>query len=512
MHKWYRLSEIRGVVKVARYATRLLLVVTVALSLLGFLPAKVQAQVNPVDLELGGEGATPWMISNIQPGDSGIKMVELHNVGSEDGFVTIWVSDIISNEGMNPESETGDTTGPGEFENYLLLDLTAEGLSSNVNLPAIINNLPQNATGPDYIEIRPLKEGETVFLRWDWEFLAQAGNDVQGDDISFSINYLLRELAPPPSLPGGGPAIIIGEKERETVKAVLETNMLGEELGVETEADGTLREPLTLTDPDGLFVIEVDSGSKIASIDGVPITRLELSVLEESIESPDDIVILSPTYKVTGYINELEISPITFNPSAKLTILYDPRDLPENVFLPFVASYTVDQGLIPIEPAPGTIVEIGKAKAQISHESLFVVAAKLVPPPPPLPPMFEVSNFIINPGQSEIGQPVIISFEIANVGETVGSYQLQLKIDGIVRIVREITLAAKSSETVSFEIDNLSVGRHEVKVAGLSGYFNVVSTAALPPTSAIDWLMLDLSIAAVVCAGLLTLYLLRRRL
>jgi hypothetical protein len=168
--------------------------------------------------------------------------------------------------------------------------------------------------------------------------------------------------------------------------------------------------------------------------------------------------------------------------------------------------------LIPIEPATGTIVEIGKAKAQINHASLFVVAAKLVPPPPPLPPTFEVSNLIINPGQSKMGQPVIISFEIANVGETVGSYQLQLKIDGIVRIVREITLAAKSSETPSFEIDNLSVGRHEVKVAGLSGYFKVVSTAVLPPTSAIDWLMLDLSIAAVVCAGLLTLYLFRRRL
>ncbi|MFC1934513.1 hypothetical protein ACFLWC_07365, partial [Chloroflexota bacterium] len=288
--------------------------------------------------------------------------------------------------------------------------------------------------------------------------------------------------------------------------------MLGDEQQVETEADGTLREPLTLTDPDGHFIIEVDRGSKITSSDGVPITRLELSLFEESIAFPDDIVILSPIYKVTGYINGLETPRINFDPPAKLTILYDPRDLPENVFPPFVAYYTADQGLVTIEPPPGSTVEIGEAKAQISHASLFVVAAKLVPPPPPLPPRFKVGNLTINPTQGKIGQPVIINLEIANDGETAGSYQLQLKIDGIVRLVKEITLAAKSSETVSFKIGNLSLGRHQVEVAGLSGNFRIVSTAILPIRPGIDWFTLDLGIGAGVFAGLLALYLFRKKL
>ena len=288
--------------------------------------------------------------------------------------------------------------------------------------------------------------------------------------------------------------------------------MLGDERKVETEADGTLRESVTLADPDGHFVIEIYRGTKITSMNGTPVTRLELAIFKEPLTFPDDIVILSPIYKVTGYINELEIPRVNFDPPARLTILYDPRALPENVFPPFVAYYTVYQGLVPIEPPPGWTVEIGKAKAQISHASLFVVAAKLVPPPPPLPPKFEVSNLIINPRQGKIGQPVIISLEIANDGETVGSYQLQLKIDGIVRIVREITIAAKSSETVSLEIHNLSVGRHQVKVAGLDGNFRIVSTAILPLMPGIDWFTLDLSIGAGVCAGLLALYLFRRRL
>ncbi len=658
--------------KVADNIARLLLAVIMGLALVGFLPTRVQADDgNPVDLVLGGEGATSWNIANIQPTDNGTKTVELRNIGSKDGFVTIWLSDIVSNEGINPESETGNTAEPGELTTHLLLGLSGNRLGTNLKLPTTINKFPQSVSDAAYIELIPLKASDNVDLQWEWDLPAQTGNEAQGDSISFTINYLLREFEitdvsevvtdegvfteevtvepesgkaeitidedtvgkteegeplteiwiididrepsapspatttigpqyefgpegatfdrpvtltfvydpediperaseedlvitlwdkdagrwvelegctvdtvnntisvpvthfsrytiispvppppPPPPAPsapiGGGeeerpPAIIVEEKKAIT-KTVLETNMLGDERKVETEADGTLRESVTLADPDGHFVIEIYRGTKITSMNGTPVTRLELAIFKEPLTFPDDIVILSPIYKVTGYINELEIPRVNFDPPARLTILYDPRALPENVFPPFVAYYTVYQGLVPIEPPPGWTVEIGKAKAQISHASLFVVAAKLVPPPPPLPPKFEVSNLIINPRQGKIGQPVIISLEIANDGETVGSYQLQLKIDGIVRIVREITIAAKSSETVSLEIHNLSVGRHQVKVAGLDGNFRIVSTAILPLMPGIDWFTLDLSIGAGVCAGLLALYLFRRRL
>lgn len=670
--------------KVVKNTARLLLAVTIGLSLVGLLPATARAETNPVDLELGGEGATSWNIINIQPVDSGTKTVELHNAGSKDGFVTIWVSDIISTEGMNPESETGNTAEPGEIDDYLLLGLTAAGLSTSLNLPKTVNNLPHNALGPDYIEIIPLKAGDTIDLQWEWELPAQTGNDAQGDGISFTINYLLREFsltdvsdvvndegvftaevtaeseggkaelvieegvialteegeplselwiietdkeppAPPadakivgltvelgpdgatfdppitltstydpgeipdwvseedlviatwdenagewveleggtvdtvnntisapvshfsrytiiahvplppspvPPFPGGffvgeeglSPPTQAeeepppptgdeeGEEERITVKAILEIDILGSGGSVEIEADGTLSESLTLTEPDGNFVIEVKSGSKITGSDGILLTRIELTVVEESVVVPDDMVILSPLYKLTGYTNGLESSRINFDPPAQLAISYTPGDLPGNIFLPFVAYYTVDQGLVPIEPPPGATVEVGKAKAQISYASLFVVAARLVPPPPPLPAKFQISNLIVNPRQGKMGQSVVISLEIANDGETTGSYELQLKLDGIVRIVKEITLAAKSSKIVSFEIHNLSVGKHQVKVAGLSGQFRIVSTAILPAESTIDWLTLDLSIGAAVVIGLATLYLVRRRL
>ena len=93
------------------------------MTVLGFSSATANADPNPVDLELGGAGATPWNITDIQPSDSGTRTVELRNIGSRHGFVTIWVSGIVSHEGENPESETGDTAEPGEFADTCCLIL-----------------------------------------------------------------------------------------------------------------------------------------------------------------------------------------------------------------------------------------------------------------------------------------------------------------------------------------------------------------------------------------------------
>ncbi|MFC2022195.1 hypothetical protein ACFLTR_03175, partial [Chloroflexota bacterium] len=143
-------------------AGKLALSLIIGLALVGFLPTRVQADDgNPVDLELGGEGATPWNITNIKPTDSGNKTVALHNAGSRDGFVTIWLSDIISSEGMNPEAETGDTAEPGELTDHLLLGLTADNINTNLNLPTTIGHLPHSVSDGDYIDLIPLKTGDT---------------------------------------------------------------------------------------------------------------------------------------------------------------------------------------------------------------------------------------------------------------------------------------------------------------------------------------------------------------
>jgi len=651
------------IVEVVRYSARLLLVAAVGLALVGFLPATVQAETDPVDLQLGGEGATPWVIGNIKPGDSGTKTVELHNAGSKSGFVTIWVSDIINGEGANPESETGDTKEPGELNKYLRLNLSADGLSTNLKLPTTFNNLPKSNSAANCIEVIPLKAGSTVSLVWKWELPTQTGNEVQGDTISFTTNYLLQEfevtdvsgavtgdgafteevivesdtgngkliieegivgqteegkpltelwlieidkqpstpsedtvtigahfvlgpdgatfdppititvtydplnipqgineqdlaiylwdevagkwvklegcivdtvnntisapvghfsrytviapLPPPPSPPpyfGGGAFLpTTSEEEEVTTTTVLETDMLGKTGLIEVGADGTLGEPLTLTDRSGDFIIDIDGGAKITGSRDVELSRIELRMTDESIVVPDNMVILSPTYKLTGYTQTMEVTGINFEPPARLTIRYDPQSLPENTFLPFIANYTDEQGLVRLQPPPGSTVEVGRVEALISHASLFVVVAEVLPPPPPLPAKFEAGNLTINPRQAQLGQPVTISLTVTNEGAVEGSFELHLIIDGIVRVVRDITLAGNSSETLTFEVSNLAVGKHQVKIAGLTEQFRVIMTTAPPGEERVNWLVIDVSVGVALVVGALVLYFFTRR-
>ncbi len=306
------------------------------------------------------------------------------------------------------------------------------------------------------------------------------------------------------------------------VTITLETSMLGEEKTFEISTEGLVLEPLSLTDPSGHFTVALDSGTRIITGEGAVPDRFELTMVAEPVIPADKMavidgktvldnrVLLSPIYRFTSYVNGV-VTPVTyFDPAAMLIVSYDTDNLPENILTPFVAYYTAEEGLMPIEPPPGSTFEIGRAKAQISHASLFVVAAELLPPPPPLPARFEVGDLRIS-ARVESGKPVIISLNVANEGEVEGSYELYLKIDGIVKMIKRVTLAARNSQTISFEISDIAIGEHRINVAGLTGQFSVASSTPVSVLSSVNWLIFDLGIAAVVVAGLLALYLVRRR-
>jgi LPXTG-motif cell wall-anchored protein len=174
-----------------RSIKKLNLLLADCVALLVAFPVLVQA-ADP-GLNIGGSGAVSWNISNVKPGDSGIETLTLNNSSAYTCVLHIWISNIVNTEGLNPESETGNTAKPGELGEYLLFKTssTSTALSTNIAIPALINNLPQSATDARYIKIDPFPAGQTVILNWEWELPAQTGNSVQGDSISFDINYLL---------------------------------------------------------------------------------------------------------------------------------------------------------------------------------------------------------------------------------------------------------------------------------------------------------------------------------
>jgi hypothetical protein len=275
---------------------------------------------------------------------------------------------------------------------------------------------------------------------------------------------------------------------------------------VEIDAEGAVKEPFSIVDLDSNVLIDVKSGTRITGPEGVILSRIELRTTVRSMVVPDDIVILSPTYQLTGYTAEMEAVPVIFEPPAIITIGFDTEKLPENHFLPFIATYNDVDGLVRMAASTGSPVETGKAKALISDETLFVVAVQPAPPPPPLPATFEAYDLIINPLKTFTGETVTISVTIANRGETEGSYELHLIVDGIVRTIEEVTLSAQSTETLTFEVSNLSAGTHQVKIADLTGEFEVIRIEVEVPETKFNWLLLDIIVGTVLAISAIVLY------
>jgi hypothetical protein len=173
---------------------RMAIVMLTAVCLLGLAPASSLFAADPVVLILEGEGSTPWSISNIAPGDSGVKTLTVRNGGTVEGSLSIWISNIVDIEGLNPEAETGNTDEPGELSDYLRLTVSAQGINTSITMPALLSEFPQSSGGARYIRIPSLAPGESVALTWEWELPLETGNIVQGDEVSFDINYLLEQV------------------------------------------------------------------------------------------------------------------------------------------------------------------------------------------------------------------------------------------------------------------------------------------------------------------------------
>jgi len=309
---------------ISKSGIRLVLALITELALVGFLPTPVLAQ-EPVDLVLGGEGANSWDIGNIKPGDSGVKTVELHNAGSTEGSVTIWISDI----------EEVDYAGAGAvLDDYLLFNLSHDRLGTNIELPATIRDLPQNASGTKYIKIISLYPGETIALDWQWEFseTGEPQNDAQGDSLSFTINYLLEEL------PSGGGASGNGTTGVGVCTYGLEVDLLGVTRTLRVRCDdSTLFRSYVISDPESGYSLALKRGTEVICHSGcsncntvVP-SKLVVSLFPELPPLPDSQVVVSPSCILAVYVGSERCQGVTFDPPIELVWKYDSGKLPEGI-------------------------------------------------------------------------------------------------------------------------------------------------------------------------------------
>jgi len=138
--------------------------------------------------------------------------------------------------------------------------------------------------------------------------------------------------------------------------------------------------------------------------------------------------------------------------------------------------------------------------------------------------VFTSSNLSISPSEVNIGETVTISTLITNAGNAAGSYEVTLKINGVVEATKEVTLGPGTSQEVTFTTARDVAGSYTVDVNGLSGSFTVkekpapptppVTPAPLaplpPPAAALNWPVIW-GITGGVIAGLVIYWVVRRK-
>jgi hypothetical protein len=296
-------------------------------------------------------------------------------------------------------------------------------------------------------------------------FSADLAVGQEGNQIA-TVTVTAQPAYGPPAAGGGGlPA-------ESSTPIILTVNMQGKITTVGMTKDGVLSTTCLAKSPSGDRTLQLNEGTRLTLANNKIPLLLRLSETSAKPPAPENTVIIGPVYELNAYSSLYAItpSPITISPQARLTLNYELGELPKNTSEVFVANYHAEEGWLALAQPAGITAEAGKATAQLSHFSLFAVLAKLEEP---APDRFTVSNLTVNPSQAQLNQEVTVSVNVANTSNTVLDYNVQLKVDGIVKSSKLVTVAAGTSQTVNFTLSADTVGKHQVEVAGLNGEFKV---------------------------------------
>ncbi len=261
-------------------------------------------------------------------------------------------------------------------------------------------------------------------------------------------------------------------------------------------AAGTLCASCVATDPSGRFNLEMEEGTRLLLANGTPPRLITIrAVKTPAPPTPKNTVLLGQVYELNAYATPYQSTPLslTISPPARLLLTYNPGELPQNATEVFTATYSPQEGWVPLPPVPGAVAAAGEARGLISHFSLFAALARV---PEPAPAKFTVSNLRISPQEVQPGQRLQISIDIANIGERSGDYTVEVMVDGRTRATEKLSLSAGKMQTVEFTLEEDIPGIHRVEVAGLDAEFKVTRYSRLP--AIYPWLI----IAVIVAIGL----------
>jgi hypothetical protein len=123
---------------------------------------------------------------------------------------------------------------------------------------------------------------------------------------------------------------------------------------------------------------------------------------------------------------------------------------------------------------------------------------------PPAPAQFTISSLDVTPERVPPGQPVTVSAQVTNTGDSEGSYTVNLTVNGQVEQTKTVPLAPEAMGTVTFTVTKEAPGSYTVSIGDLSKEFTVVASSWLNRY----WWIIVVGVVAVV---LLAYFLWRKR-
>jgi len=294
-----------------------------------------------------------------------------------------------------------------------------------------------------------------------------------------------------------------------TPPGTIGTNLFGNVSGFSISSTGEVLQTITAGSADGTLSLVIPAGTIALDAHGNPLSSLTADIdPNPPCPPPEGAYIIGLTYS-------FEPDGATFAPPISLEYTYDPAEIPEGVAEEDLVIAYCDEDSGEWVECPCTVDPVTHTiTASVSHFTTFAIITPPVPPPPPAAAAFSVSGLSIQPTEVEPDEVVTVTVSVANTGGTEGSYSVVLKINGVTEAEKSVTVAADSSQSVSFTVTREEAASYSVVVDGQSGSFVVVAPAPPPPPppspTAINWLVLG-PIIAVIVVGLLIFFLVRRR-
>ena len=325
------------------------------------------------------------------------------------------------------------------------------------------------------------------------------------DFIAISEDYTFRTSSPAPPPPP---------------TPTIETNLFGVEKSYRISRTGEILKTIEATSEDGMLTLAIPEGTIALDKDGKRLKSLQAIVDETPPEPPEDAHIIGLAY-------DFGPDGATFDPPMTLEYTYDPGALPEGVAEEnlVLAYYDKEAGeWVDLECVIDT--ENNTITASVPHFTTFAIIGAVTPveeeivpppPPPPAPAAFSLTGLSVTPVEVLTGEAVTITVPVANTGGTEGSYTVVLKINGVKEAEKSVTIAAGSSEMVTFSVTREEIGSYTVTVDGLSASFAVVvveeveEVPAVPAKPPVNWPLIGGVIGAIVIVGLVVFFQLRRR-